>query len=527
MAHRRTRPKATSAAVQAEPVRTPSHARPAVIAAAVLLAYFAALIFRADAVPPGLNNDVAEEALRGLYLVNGHHLEVITFSIGHSAETLYLYLLGTAAHLFGPTALAIHAVSWGFALACVWMVRRLAARVDSTIPAYIPLLTAACSIWLFHYARSGLRAISAPFFLCAFALLLDRVERRPRQRWSGLACGAVLGLSVYGYSSARVLPIAFGLFAVFRWLRREGSPSELLRRYIPVVLGAFIVSIPNLIFFFQRPGEFLMRGEYVFKGSTEDRIDNVIATILFPLHYPDRYKIVNGPDHFFDGVSAGLVSAGFNPIHIVFAAAMIYGLWRSRSYLRNPVLQFLAAAWITSVATLGMAGPSLTRLLVVLPAMLVFAALGFAGLARIHAKLRIAAVVLILVGAVDEYWYLSGAAQFSDYYAVAATAIGKEASALAARGQSVLCIVTRDANVVRFLTYNQGARSRVIEFYARPFNPYEVPWDQVKPNVVLVENTARFQELVTRFGGTARLSSDELLFEIGRDGSRGEREPLF
>jgi hypothetical protein len=480
----------------------------------VLLAYLAALIFRADAVPAGLNNDAAEEALRGLYLVDGHHFEVITVAIGNSAETLYLYLMGAAAHLFGPTTLAIHALSWAFAIGCVWMVWRLTERVDSGIPAAIPLVTAACSIWLFHYARSGLRAISAPFFLCAFTLLLDRVERDSR-RWVGILCGAVLGLSLYGYTSARILPIAFCLFVAVQFLRRQDPAPELARRYVPVLAGAFLASIPNLVFFVRHPHEFLKRGDYVFVGSTSDRVDNVIATALFPIHYPAKYNTVFGQDHFFDGVSSALVSSGFSPIHLLYAAAAIFGLYWCRRHLRNPVVLFLATAWMTAIGTLGAAGPSLTRLLVILPAILVFAALGFAGVARIHPKLRIAVVALILlVGAADGYSYLSGRAEAPEQYAPAATAIGQEAAAIAARGQSVLCIVSKNANVARFLTHGYAARMRVVEFYARPLDPREIPWNEMRPDVLLVENTTAFRDFVAGFGGAAQSGADGQFYVI-------------
>ena len=521
---RRAKPKPTSAPIPAQPLTTPSYRKPKIIVAAVLLAYFAALIFRADTVPSGINNDVAEEALRGLYLVDGHHFEVITFAIGNSAETLYLYLMGISAHLFGPTALAIHTVSWIFAIACVWMIACLAIRVNGSIPIIIPLLTAACSIWLFHYARSGLRAISAPFFLCAFTLLLDRVERRPAHRWSALACGAVLGLSLYSYTSARILPVAFAIFLVFQFLRRQASATDLFHRYLPVVVGAFIVSIPNLIFFFQHPAGFLSRGDYVFRGSTAQRLGNLMATVLLPLNYPDRYKIVAGPTHYFDGVSTALVSSGFSPIHLIYAAALLFGLYLSRRHLVHPIIFFLLASWITSIAALGIAGPSLTRLLIVLPAMLVFAALGFAGLAQIHSKFRIVSVALILVvGVTDGYGYLSGRGAAPDYYAAATTAIGHEALALAGQGRSVLCIVSSDANVTRFMTLRQGARVRVFQL-THAIDAYDIPWNQLRPDVLLVENDILFKDFVTKFAGAARLSNDREFFEIPLDAARTGRD---
>ena len=344
-------------------------------AAVILIAYAGALLYRSDRVPAGLNNDVAEEALRGIYLVAGHHFEVMTFAIGNSAETLYLYLMGAATQVLGPTTFAIHLLSWIFALACIWLIWKLVERITDTVPGWVPLLTAACSIWLFHYARTGLRAISAPFFLCAFALLLDRVERRPEDRTAGLVCGAILGLSIYGYTSARVLPIAFVLYVLYRVVRESGSKGALLRRYGAIAAGAFVVSIPNLIFFLRQPAAFLSRGSYVLRGSGSARAVNVIWTALFPIHYPDVYRSILGIDYHFDGVSAGLTAAGLNPVHLIFAAALVFGLYEGRRYFDRPVVVFLLAAWVTSVATLGIAGPSLTRLLVILPVILVFASL--------------------------------------------------------------------------------------------------------------------------------------------------------
>jgi hypothetical protein len=78
------------------PARPPKTSRRNALAAvaAIFAAYAAALLYAQGRTPPGLNNDVAEEALRAVYLVQGHHFEVITFAVGNSPETLYLYLVG-------------------------------------------------------------------------------------------------------------------------------------------------------------------------------------------------------------------------------------------------------------------------------------------------------------------------------------------------------------------------------------------------------------------------------------------------
>ena len=63
-------PASADAASKPAPAALP-RGNPMLWAAVILMAYLGALLFRSDRIPAGLNNDVAEEALRGLYLVNG------------------------------------------------------------------------------------------------------------------------------------------------------------------------------------------------------------------------------------------------------------------------------------------------------------------------------------------------------------------------------------------------------------------------------------------------------------------------
>jgi hypothetical protein len=433
---------------------------------------------------------------------------VITFSLGHSAETLYFYLMGAAVQLFGPTTLAIQLPSWICALLCIWLAWKLVERIDDTIPAWIPPLVAGSSVWLFHYARSGLRAICAPVFLAAFALLLDRVERRPADRVAGLVCGAVLGLSIYGYTSCRVLPIALVVYAAFRLSRDWANRASIWKRYGVVAAAALAASIPNIVFFLKQPQDFLSRGSYVLRG---DASVNAIWSAVFPLYYPNIYRDLGGPAHFdVDGVSAGLTSSGFSPIHIIIAAAILAGLWQSRRWIDKPLIGFLLATWVVALLTLGIAGPSLTRLLILLPVYLVFAALGFGFLLRWRPQLRIPILLLILwVGIGDGYRYLSGGGEAPEYYASEATPIGEKAAILAQQGQKVICVVSRDANVVNFLVHKAGGRVKVVEFYFRPLDPAQIPVKDFRPNVMLIENNAGFNSFASSFPPAWRVEQNE------------------
>ena len=513
---RQKQPKRPARVIAGPPPKT-SRRNALAAVAAIFSAYAALLLYAHGRTPPGLNNDVAEEALRAVYLVAGHHFEVITFAVGNSAETLYLYLVGGMIQLFGRSILPIQLVSWIFALACIWLVWKMVERVADTVPAWVPVLASASSIWLFHYAMAGLRAIAAPVFLGAFALLLDRVERGA-DRKIALLCGAVLGLSIYAYTSARLLPIAFVLYAAFRLARNWGGKAVLLRRYGAILAAAFVVSIPNLVFFLRRPADFLFRGSYVLRGTAADRVINIVWTALMPFYYPEAYRRIFSPSFQLDTVSGALTLSGFNPVHPVLAIALIVGLTQVKRRLDQPIVTYLIAVWLTAVLTLGFAGPSLTRLLILLPVYLVLAALGIGFVLEKRAVLWIPVLlVMLFAGARDYYQYTSGSGPGSEAYAYyfnpAATAIGETAHTLGSQGQRVLSVVSRDASVVKYFTGDQAAHQRIAEFYERPID-LSLSLGEFRPNLLLVEDTPAFQSFTSHLSPQLVLAHTAHYYEV-------------
>jgi hypothetical protein len=517
---RQDRPKRLERAVAGPPRK--SSRRNALVPVIAIFAVYAALLLCARArVPPGLNNDVAEEALRGIYLVRGHHFEVLTFSVGFSAETLYLYLVGGMIRLFGPTILSIQLVSWISALACIWLLWKLVQRVTDTVPAWVPVLAGATSIWLFHYAMNGLRAIAVPVFLGVFALLLDRVESGAGRKIA-LSSGAVLGLSVYAYTSARVLPIAFVLYAAFRLARNWREKAILLRRYGAILAGAFVVSIPNLVFFVQRPKDFLTRGDYVARGAASSLANlatNTMWSILFPFYYPDSYRHTLTSSFSFDGVCSGFTLTGANPIHWIVAAAMLIGLWQVKRFIGRPVMAFLLAAWVAAMLGLGWTGPSLTRLLMVWPVYLLLAALGFGFVITRVRLLEAPLIFLILfVGFTDGYKYMSRVGQSSEEYSYSfyppVTAIGERARNLEAQGQRVLCVVSRDSSVVKYFTSGDSAHVAISEFYRRRFVPAQLPLATFHPTLLLIENHPVFQTFTSRLRPQLLVAQNDNFYEV-------------
>src|SRR5207249_145220 len=120
---------------------------------------------------------------------------------------------------------------------------------------WVSVLLGTSSVMLFHYARSGLRAITSPFFFLLFWLLLERAERKTASRVTALAAGGVLALSIYSYTSCRVIMIGSFAYGGIRLLKTGQERRRLLGCYFLMVIGALIVSIPNLLFLFNHPRE--------------------------------------------------------------------------------------------------------------------------------------------------------------------------------------------------------------------------------------------------------------------------------
>ncbi len=471
--------------------------------AATLVVYLCALAFRRDVVPQGLHNDTSEEALRGIYLVEGRHVEVITTSIGNSAETLYLYLEGLSVTFFGPTTFAIQVLSWLFALLTIGLTGVLAKRIDARLPTWLILSVTTSSLWLFHYGRSGLRAISAPLFLAAIALALEHTSRS-RTSVAAFLTGSIAALSVYAYTSCRIIVIALAVHGALSIVRAPASDrrtSVVTQGWI--FAGLLLFSVPNILFAFQQPDLFLSRGSYTIRGGPWHWLENIFWSILLPIHHPSIYSWTLGTGHFHDGVSSFFVTAGLDPIHPIVGLFMFVGIseaWRQRGHL---VLGFLLTVWILSCSVLGFVGPSLTRMLLILPALAIFGSMGFGRLAALCPRSR----ALVMLG-----FALLAFANYNSYFVEyprdpdprlvnngSATDIGQRAAALAGRGLRVQCIIAKDKRTTQLLTRDVAERVNIAEFWNRPIRPEEVPLKRERPDVILVERHPPFARFAAQF----------------------------
>lgn len=461
--------------------------------AGATLAYAAALLYRFRTAPDGLVNDQAEELLRGLLLVGERRLEVLTFTVGNSAETLWLYVLGLSASLLGPSVLALVLPSVLAAAATAWATARFFVVRRPDAPWWIPFLLAAGSPWLFAYGRSGFRAITAPLFLALAALLLQHGEGRPGKAWPWAAAGGVVGLSLYGYTAARLLPLALAAAFAVALVRDRAGRRARARAALACAAGFAAVSIPNLVFLARHPVAFFVRGGYSVIGDTEGKVRNVLATLALPLHYPDRYRFVWGDAHVLDAYSASVTGSGVDPVPLVAGLLAAIGLVVTLRRDRDLPAVFLVATHASAVVFLGPLGPSLTRLLVLVPVFVFYAAVGILELAKTPRSRLAAGTVLAVLAIVSLAGTVSRLSdpgrRAREYVGEAQTAMGERARGLAASGR-VLAVVSDNASVVRALAW--ATPTTVVEFRRRPFDVREV-LPALEARTLLVETYAVFE----------------------------------
>ncbi len=470
--------------------RLPGRGRLALGAAA--LAYAGLLLYRFRTVPDGLVNDTAEEMLKGLALVEQRRIEVLTSTLGYSAETLWLYVMGLSASLFGPTVVAAVLPSVLAAVLTAVAVALLVRELEPEAPVASGFLLAAGSAWLFHYGRSGLRVAAAALFCALTGLLLARACREPEKPRGFFVAGAAAALGTYVYTTCRALPVA--VFLAVAWLVVRAAPAgrSAARRAALAALGGIVLSsVPNLLFLAAHPREFLDRGRYVYVGSAHDRTANTLATFELPFGYPAAYRGQAGTGAAFDadGVSATFTAVGLDPISPWIALLAALGF--ARTLLRRldgPSVYLLATLGIV-LAVLAPAGPSLSRLLVLLPILLVLAGRGAAAVSALVPSRAAVPLVLALLGtwAVGTYFRALAAPDPPPFVAQAATEIGERARLAAARG-AVLCVVSRDASVVRYLAHRTP--TAVAEFFGVPFDPRAAAPEPQVATVIVERNPA-------------------------------------
>ena len=282
--------------------------------------------------------------------------------------------------------------------------------------ALLAALLLAVSPWHLLYSRVGYRTILAPLFaiatLAAFLRALESRRLRDHLSWGTLA-----GLGLWTYTSFRAIPLALAAFLVARRLAawRATREPEAIRPWLAAagVMGA--IALILVVFSPLSLRGFLERGAYATLSPQARHGTDLLHALTMINYLPARYAVVQSKEFISDGVATTYGLIGLPPETMVTAAlatlGLLYAAWRAARQ-RDAACGLLVLAFLVSSLTVGLAGPSPTRLLLNLPWLCLFAALVawrlFDDLAALRPPLTAGVAAAALLG-------LSGAACAQGY----------------------------------------------------------------------------------------------------------------
>ena len=300
-------------------------------------------LYRIDAIPPGLNNDEAINALEAREIMQRDGFPTVT-ERGLQRESMFHYLAAISMRngdllsnlmvampaVFNLRTIAVRdpagremlelilplrAVSIGIGVITILALYLFARSRFGSKVALLAALFLAVSPWHLLYSRVGLRAILAPLFAIAtIGLFLSAIERgrRPdhpiwRSFLDHAAWGVFLGLGLWTYTSFRVVPIAILAFLL---LHRFIDPSRSAIRSgerRPILIGAAVAAlllVVNISLSGLGPLGFMLRGAYASLPGMQSYGSNLLHSVTMLNYLPMRYGVVQTKDFIGDGVSA-------------------------------------------------------------------------------------------------------------------------------------------------------------------------------------------------------------------------------
>ena len=369
-------------------------------------------LWRLGEFPPGLYSDIGVNGLDARDVLSGQL--AIFFPRNFGREPLFIYLQALLVGIAGAHPFVMNFAAVIVGLLAVAASYRLFVELFGWRVAFFAALLLSLSFWFVALNRLGLRATSVPLFVALTLFFLWRTLRGGRRLDAALT-GVVLGLSLYTYIAARVLPLLVVALCLVEW------PAARRRwRELAIVAGvALVVAGPELAYF-------LRHWEELSRRAWDVSVFNQAATELEGQRNTPLEALLNTAGMFFMAGDRNWRHNWpgrplFDPgLAVLFVAGLGMALWRvrSESAYRWPLLWLVVMSLPTALSH---ESPTFFRTLAVVPAACLFPALVLARLTRQRIGWAVGAAVLVATGVttfrlyfdqwgphVDNYWAHDG-----------------------------------------------------------------------------------------------------------------------
>lgn len=385
-----------------------------IIGVFILLAAAFLRFYRLWELPPGLAPDESFYGLDAVRVLNSGQLTPF-FPQNGGREALFIYLQAVALAVWGVAPWVLRVVPVLVGIATIPPVYQLGRRLfggDRRAQA-VGLVAAgvlAVSYWHVTFSRMGLRAILLPLASTVVMYFFWRAVEGNRRR-DRVWCGLALGVSLYTYLPARLLPVV--LIVVLGgvvWFGGRGRLESLLQKAGIAVVAAVVVALPLGLYFAGHPNDFLSRTEAVAltaaNGSAETGEASPLAIGENALRVAGMFFVRGdaNPRHNLPGRPA---------VDVLTALGLVVGLGAGILRFRQQPAYLLLFAWLAAMlapSVFSTEAPHFLRTIGALPPLVILAA---DGLTRVWRRVLpgvsyTGLALLVLV--------LSGALTYRDYF---------------------------------------------------------------------------------------------------------------
>ena len=250
------------------------------VAFALVLARAAfARLFALDTLPPGLKYDAASNGVTILAMLCDGARPFFVNAMG-APEPLILYLQAIVVWLFGPTTFSLRVIT---ALASVLSVASLyGCAYEFTRDRRVALVAAfalATSLELFNLARYGIRFIFVTLFATAVLYFFARAWRTGSWRTFVLG-GITLGLSVYTYPAALLIPVGLALVWAHHFIFDRARWWTRLKPTLAMWSVAMVVALPRIVFQILYPSVAFARVNQVSAWQRTNIVETILARLV-------------------------------------------------------------------------------------------------------------------------------------------------------------------------------------------------------------------------------------------------------
>ncbi len=376
--------------MQLEPVPTPRWPGRRTEAGTLLLILIVAAFFRGyrlDSIPPGFTHDEAGHGHDAVAILHG--ARPIYETVGYGREPLYDYVVAVLMPIFGTNYLTLRFTSVLAGLLLIVVAHFWIRRAFDVPIAIVTSASLAVSFWAISTSREALRSALLPviftaamYFMWQAVKPFERQTRLPRlspraAKWINyLIAGLFIGLSLYTYLAARVLPFAIG----WLWLYLLVFQHQLWKQHwlglIVMVAIGLALAAPMFVYLAAHPGvEYRVTQlsgpiDQLFAGKPDEVLSNGLRALGMFSVSGDNLWLYNVPGRpILDW-----------PLAIMFYIGVIVAIGRFRKTEYAFALFWLIVAMIPSLLT-GVVASSL-RSIAAQPIVYLFVGIGYVQLAR-------------------------------------------------------------------------------------------------------------------------------------------------